>query len=152
MPNNSIWANMGRPTGKAARFAGTKSVLPKIISTPKNWTRSIASLRFIWTLYLDALSGRFIWTLYLDFAELQAVNRKPMTMQNWLTKLDDFMRISDREILTHAGAISHEQAKLKAETEFEKYRVQQDALPSPVEKHFEEAIKKLPSLKPKRKK
>ncbi len=99
---------------------------------------------------LDALNR--IVTLYLDFAELQAMNRKPMTMQNWLTKLDDFMRISNREILTHADTISHEQAKLNAETEFEKYRVQQDALPSPVEKHFEEAIKKLPALKPKRKK
>ncbi|MBL8191837.1 MAG: virulence RhuM family protein [Acidobacteria bacterium] len=96
---------------------------------------------------LDALNR--IVTLYLDFAELQAMNRKSMTMQDWITKLDDFMRISDREILTHAGSISHEAAKLKAETEFEKYRVQQDALPSPVEKHFEEAIKKLSTVKPK---
>jgi hypothetical protein len=96
---------------------------------------------------LDALNR--IVTLYLDFAELQAMNRKQMTMQNWIIKLDDFMRLSDREILTHAGVISHEQAKLKAETEFEKYRVSQDALPSSVEKHFEDAIKKLPSLIPK---
>lgn len=97
---------------------------------------------------LEALN--LIVSLYLDFAELQARNRKPMTMQDWVTKLDDFMRISDREILTHAGQISHEQAAQKAGTEFEKYRTQQDALPSLVEKHFEEAIKNLPSLKPKK--
>lgn len=98
---------------------------------------------------LEALN--LIVSLYLDFAELQARNRRPMTMQDWITKLDGFMRLSEREILTHAGSISHEKAALKAEAEFEKFRVQQDALPSPVEKHFEEAIKKLSSLKPKSK-
>ena len=95
---------------------------------------------------LEALN--LIVSLYLDFAELQARNRKPMTMLDWITKLDDFMRLSEHEILTHAGKVSHETAKLKAEAELDKFRVQQDALPSPVEKHFEEAIKKLPSLKP----
>jgi len=99
---------------------------------------------------LEALN--LIVSLYLDFAELQARNRRPMTMQDWISKLDDFMRLSEREILTHAGNISHEQAKLKAEGEFEKFRVQQNELPSPVEKHFEEAIKKLSSIKPKKSK
>jgi hypothetical protein len=44
-----------------------------------------------------------IVTMYLDFAELQALNRKPMHMRDWITRLDDFLRISDRDILTHAG-------------------------------------------------
>ncbi|MFN0120335.1 MAG: virulence RhuM family protein [Blastocatellia bacterium] len=99
---------------------------------------------------LEALN--LIVSLYLDFAELQALNRRPLTMRDWIGKLDDFMRISEREILTHAGRISHEQARLRAEAEFEKFRKQQDTLPSPVEKHFEEAIKKLSSLKPKKSK
>ena len=54
---------------------------------------------------LDTLNR--IVTGYLEFAELQARNRKPMTMQNWITKLDDFVRLGEREILTHAGSISH---------------------------------------------
>ncbi len=88
-------------------------------------------------------------TAYLEFAELQALNRKPMHMRDWIVKMNDFLRMSDREILEHAGTVSHEEALRKAELEFEKYRQQQSALPSPVEKDFEAAIKKLP--KPRKK-
>ncbi len=98
---------------------------------------------------LEALN--LIVSLYLDFAELQARRRRTMTMQDWITKLDGFMRLSEREILTHAGRVSHEKAALKAEAEFEKFRVAQDARPSPVEQHFEEALKQLASVKPKAK-
>ncbi len=55
-----------------------------------------------------------IVSLYLDFAELQARSLRVMTMTNWIAKLDDFMRISDREILTHAGKVSHEAALARA--------------------------------------
>ena len=55
-----------------------------------------------------------IVSLYLDFAELQARSRRVMTMRDWVAKLDDFMRISDREILTHAGNVSHEAALARA--------------------------------------
>jgi hypothetical protein len=51
-----------------------------------------------------------IVTAYLEFAELQARNRKPMFMVNWIAKLDDFLRLSEREILTHSGRISHDLA------------------------------------------
>jgi len=88
-----------------------------------------------------------IVTAYLEFAELQALNRKPMTMRDWIAKLDDFLRMGERDILTHAGAISHEQALRKAELEFEKFRALQLAQPSPVEKDFEAAVKKLPRPK-----
>jgi hypothetical protein len=84
-----------------------------------------------------------IVTAYLEFAELQALNRQPMYMRDWIIKLDDFLRLSGREILTHAGRISHEQALRKAEREFEKYRVLEIAQPSQVEKDFDEAVKKL---------
>ena len=67
---------------------------------------------------LEALNR--IVTAYLEFAELQALNRKPMYMPDWIAKLDDFLRLSDREILTHAGTVSHEEAVRKAELEFEK--------------------------------
>lgn len=86
-------------------------------------------------------SLNLIVSAYLDFAELQAMNRRPMTMDQWIAKLDDFLRLSEREILTHAGRISHDAAVAKAGAEFEKYREAQAALPQPVDEHFEEAIK-----------
>jgi hypothetical protein len=88
---------------------------------------------------------------YLEFAELQALNRKPMYMRDWIAKLEDFLRLGDREILTHAGTVSHEQALRKAELEFEKFRVLQLAQPSQVEKDFDEAVKKLPKPRKRRK-
>ena len=87
-----------------------------------------------------------IVSLYLDFAELQARSRRVMTMTNWIAKLDDFMRISDREILTHAGKVSHEAALARAEEEFEKFRHIEDGKPSPVEQHFIEAIEQVKQL------
>jgi hypothetical protein len=77
-----------------------------------------------------------------------------MTMVQWITKLDDFLKISDRELLNHAGKISAEAAKTKAELEYTRYRAVQDALPRPVDAHFEQAAvqiqataKKLPKRK-----
>src|SRR5665647_3555693 len=69
-----------------------------------------------------------------------------MTMRDWIAKLDDFMRISDREILTHAGNVSHEAALARAEAEFEKFRRIEDVKPSPVEQHFIEAIEQVKQL------
>ena len=88
-----------------------------------------------------------IVTAYFEFAELQALNRKPMTMRDWIAKLDDFLQMGDRDILTHAGTISHEQALRRAELEFEKFRALQLEQPSPVEKDFEAAVKRLPKVR-----
>ena len=62
-----------------------------------------------------------IVTQYLDFAELQALERRPMTMRDWIAKLDAFLRAGDREILENAGSISADEAKRTAEPEFEKF-------------------------------
>jgi hypothetical protein len=88
---------------------------------------------------------------YLEFAELQARNRKPMTMQNWIGKLDDFLRLGERDILTHAGRITHQQALAKVEQEYDKFRQQLFEEPSRVELDFEQAIKRLPGSKPEKK-
>lgn len=93
---------------------------------------------------LDILNR--IVTLYLEFAELQALNRKPMHMRDWIAKLDDFLKLSDREILTHAGTVSHEQALAKARLEYEAFHREHLNDPSPVEEHFQETIKKLKHL------
>jgi len=69
-----------------------------------------------------------IVSLYLDFAEFQAMRKIPMSMEDWAKRLDGFLEFNGSEILTGPGRISHEQAKLHAETEFEKYRIVQDRL------------------------
>jgi len=93
-----------------------------------------------------------IVTLYLDFAELQALEQRPMYMKDWIAKLDDFLKISNKQILTHAGKISHELAALKAEVEYDKYRALKGPEVSLVEQHFEESLKEVKLIEKKRKK
>ncbi len=81
-----------------------------------------------------------IVNLYLDFAELQAKSHVPMYMKDWIKKLDDFLKLSGKELLTHAGSVSAEVAKLKADTEYEKFRERTQYQLSPVEIHFIEAF------------
>ncbi|MCH8922982.1 MAG: virulence RhuM family protein [Planctomycetes bacterium] len=92
-----------------------------------------------------------IVTAYLEFAELQALNRNAMTMADWIAKLDDFLKLSDREILRHAGKMSHETAKEKAEAEYEVYRQQRAALPQPVDEHFDRSLDELKQIEKRRK-
>jgi hypothetical protein len=88
---------------------------------------------------------------YLEFAELQALNRKPMTMRDWIAKLDDFLKLSGRELLNHAGKITADDARAKAEAEYDRYRKFIDSQPRAVDADFEQNIKKLPKPpKPKR--
>lgn len=89
-----------------------------------------------------------IVNLYIEYAELQALDRKPMRMQDWIAKLDDFLKISGRELLDHAGQISAANAKAKAELEYARYRQQQDALPRAVDADFERVAKELKALPP----
>ncbi len=73
---------------------------------------------------------------YLDLAEIQALNQKPMYMTDWITKLDEFIKISGNDILDHLGSISHEQALQKANEQYEKFKEQDKKGPSQVEIHF----------------
>lgn len=98
-----------------------------------------------------------IVTAYLEFAELQAMNRRPMHMADWIAKLDDFLKLSEREILSHAGSISHDDALTKAEIEYDRYVTQQRALPTTAEQDLKDAIREVKRIeearkKPKRKK
>ncbi len=88
--------------------------------------------------------------LYLEFAELQALNRKSMHMKDWVTKLDDFLRVSDRDILDHKGLISHEKALKAAQAEYDKYKKSIQNAPSEVEYHFEKAVKSIQNIKRKK--
>ena len=69
-----------------------------------------------------------------------------MYMRDWIAKLDDFLRLSERDILTHTGKITHEAALAKAEAEYDKFRVLAAEEPSPVELDFEAAVQKVKEL------
>lgn len=77
---------------------------------------------------------------YLDFAELQATRQRAMTMQQWIDKLDEFLKISDSSVLVGAGKIKHEQAMTKAKREFKKYR---DEEMRRLESDFDKAVKEV---------
>ena len=77
-----------------------------------------------------------IVSLYLDFAEMQAEEHRPMYMKDWINILDDFLRISRKDILTHAGKISTKLAKEKADQEYDKFKERTKNDLSPVEIHF----------------
>lgn len=77
-----------------------------------------------------------IVSLYLDFAEMQAEEHRPMYMKDWINILDDFLRISRKDILTHAGKISAKLAKEKADAEYDKFKERTKNELSPVEIHF----------------
>ena len=93
---------------------------------------------------LDALNK--IVSAYLDIAEVQALAHEPMYMKDWLEMIDDYLKMTRRDILTAKGRVTHQQAINKAHTEYEKYRKKQDEMLSPVEQHFIESIKELEAL------
>ena len=90
---------------------------------------------------LDALNK--IVTAYLDIAEVRALDHEPMYMKDWLETIDDYLKMTRREILTTAGRISHQQALDKAHDEYKKYKAKEVDRLSLVEKHFLENIRKL---------
>lgn len=81
---------------------------------------------------------------YLVFAEGQAMRRAPMHMNDWIAKLHGFLTINDRDILSHAGKISHDIAKAFAESEYEHYNAVRIAHSDSMETDFDRAIKQLP--------
>lgn len=81
-----------------------------------------------------------IVNLYLDFAELQAESHVPMYMKDWIKKLDDFLTLSGKDLLTHAGTISAEMAKEKANMEYDRFKQRTQNQLSPVEIHFIESF------------
>lgn len=84
-----------------------------------------------------------IVTAYLEFAEVQAMGRRPMAMADWIAKLDEFLSLADRAVLDHAGRVSQEQARLKAEAEYEKFRTARINAESEVERAFAAASKRV---------
>ena len=96
---------------------------------------------------IDALNK--IVTAYLDIAEVHALNQEPMYMKDWLETIDDYLKMTRRDILTTKGMVTHKQALEKAHGEYEKYRKKQEDSLSLVECHFLESIETLHRLEKK---
>ena len=96
---------------------------------------------------LDALNK--IVTAYLDIAEVHALNHEPMYMKDWLETIDDYLKMTRRDILKTKGTVTHKQALEKAHSEYEKYRTQEKDRLSLVEEQFFESINKLEELEQK---
>jgi hypothetical protein len=149
--NKMHWATHGHTAAEVIhqRADAAKPLMGLLTTRPgKRIHREDVSVAKNYLIEEELLVLNRIVNLYIEYAELQALNRKPMTMRNWIEKLDEFLKISGRKLLDHTGKISHEQAVRKAELEFSKFRVLEDAKPSAVEKAFEETVKKLKPLPP----
>lgn len=91
---------------------------------------------------IEALN--LIVSAYLDFAELQARSHRPMHMTDWITKLDDFLRLSDRDVLDHAGKVSHQLAEEHAQAQYEQFDRERRALADTGNaSDFDQAVKRL---------
>ena len=110
-----------------------KSVIKQEVSIAKN--------------YLDENEMKLLGLLveqYLAFAEAMAMQQTPMYMKDWIARLDGILQLNGRELLTHAGTISHDSALKKSTAEFEKYKLKQaDIEKEQSLKEIEEDIKRL---------
>jgi hypothetical protein len=143
--NKMHWATHGKT---AAEVIATRANAAKPNMGLTSWAGSKLSLSDaeVAKNYLNQdeleMLNRYV-TMYLDYAELQAMGLKPMYMKDWIRKLDDFLQFNERELLTHPGKVSHQQALDKARAEYEKYRALTADESSPVERHFIEAVDQL---------
>ena len=87
-----------------------------------------------------------IVSMYLDYAELQAIEERPMTMNDWIQELNYFLKMNRKDILNAAGTISHKEAMEHAKIEYNKYKNRISLSPSDVEIHYLESIKDLEKI------
>lgn len=123
---NSEKQNMGLSTWKNAPKG---KILKTDVSIAKNFLTEKEPTQ------LD----RFV-TMYLDYAETQAEQNIPMTMDDWAKRLNAFLQFNQKDILKNAGKVTQAIAKAFAESEFEKYRIIQDRL---FESDFDKEVKQL---------
>ncbi|MBF0098684.1 MAG: virulence RhuM family protein [Magnetococcales bacterium] len=151
--NKMHWAAHGHTAAEIVRQRAdaTQPKMGMIACLKERPTRAdaVVAKNYLTHEELDALNR--IVTLYLDFAELQAINHRPMTMRNWIAKLDDFLRAAEREILTHPGTVRSQMAQEWAHQQYDQYRTRMQDTPSPVEIHFQEAIAQVKQLERNRK-
>jgi hypothetical protein len=154
--NKMHWATHGQTAAEVIhqRADAEKPFMGMLTTRAGGWVRkedAVIAKNYLTEDELQVLNR--IVNLYIEYAELQALERKPMTMREWIAKLDEFLKASGRKLLDHAGKVSAEQARAKAELEYERYRKLADSQPRPVDAAFEQAVKQLPKpAKPRTKK
>jgi hypothetical protein len=157
--NKMHWAAHGHPAAEivvaradAGRdHMGLTSWAGQANGSPPRKGDAVIARNYLAADEIEALNR--IVTAYLEFAELQAMGRKPMHMADWISKLDDFLRLGDRDVLTHAGRVSAEMAGLKGGEAYERWHARAVNEPTAVEAHFIEAIgaaKKIDAVRPRR--
>jgi hypothetical protein len=140
--NKMHWAAHGHTAAEviARRADATQPNMGLTTWTGSQPRRTDAAFAKNYLTHREIETLNLIVSAYLDFAELQARSRKPMTMSEWIAKLDSFLKLSDRDLLTHAGTVSHDAALAKAQSEFDKFRAIEDIKPQPVDLDFENAL------------
>jgi hypothetical protein len=157
--NKMHWAAHGRTAAEIVRQRADASRPHMGLTSWKNSPRGpvrkadvAVAKNYLQQEELEALN--LIVSAYLDFAELQARSHRPMHMADWISKLDDFLRLSERNILTSAGRISHALAEEHAHTQFAQYEEQrrqiEAAQPTSDFDQTVEQVKKLSAVNPKR--
>jgi len=144
--NKMHWATHGHTAAEIvhARADATKPFMGMQSTRPGGIVRkedAAIAKNYLTESELQVLSR--IVSLYIEYAELQALERKPMTMQDWITKLDEFLKAAGRKLLEHAGTVSAEAAKTKAEQEYANYHALLDAQPRAIDAEFEKVAKQL---------
>lgn len=147
--NKMHWATHGHTAAEVIhrRADATKPFMGLTTTRPGGIIRKddvLVAKNYLTENELHALNR--VVSAYLEFAELQALNRRPMAMRDWIVKLDEFLSLSGRELLDHAGKISSESAKAKAEQEYDRYRAIVDAQPRRVDREFEQAAKQIQKM------
>lgn len=147
--NKMHWAAHGH-TAAEVIHARADAALPNMgvqhfSGTGPTSTEIVVAKNYLSAAELDMLNS--IVMAYLEFAEVQAKRGRLMKMKDWTVKLDDFLKAGDHELLAHAGRISAEQAKAKAELEYDRYRRVLDSQPSTVDADLAAVLKKLPGGK-----
>jgi hypothetical protein len=151
--NKMHWATHGRTAAEIVheRADATKPLMGMQTTRPGGIVRkedATIAKNYLTEAELQVLNR--IVSLYIEYAELQAIERRPMTMNDWITKLDEFLKVSGRALLDHAGKVSAQAARAKAELEYDRFAAERAALPSPVDAHFEEAVREVKRIEKKR--
>lgn len=140
--NKMHWATHGQTAAELIyqRVDSTKSNLGLSSFKGTNPTKQETEIakNYLSEPELDILNR--VVTAYLEIAEIQALNQTPIYMKDWIEQLDSFLKLTKKDVLNHAGTISHKQALQKAHSEYEKYKALKQNELSEVEKHFLEQI------------
>ena len=147
--NKLLWA-ISQNTAAELVYRRVDASLPLLgmVSYDKKDSKSVTKQEVSFAKnYLDENEMKLLGLLveqYLAFAETMAQQQTPMYMKDWIARLDGILQLNGRELLTHAGKISHDRALEKSSTEFEKYKLTQTALEKEQSlKEIEEDIKRL---------